>query len=330
VTRALGLVAALAAGVLGLTPAPSTSAEPARASGAALVVPAASKSLPATWREVFAVGYGQRRALLGTSRGGDSGRLRIGPDYGAAGADGTWWFLDAAKKRLAHYSGTGGYLGQVRIPRRLLVAGQYFQWQLPHALANGTLVAARQAPAHTHLLRLRHGRLDEITVKGPSFAPTYDDGRRLYGFSDRGDLVAVNPRTGAAKPVASYRTPSGSTFSISVGRRLSVVRPGGSVSYPLRTASGARAHVGVQVRAAADGALQLFLYGVGANKPSVQLVGATSVSPSAAVAPVDALPNPFSEADPGSPAQLVMAPGSSTPMLVYVLSDGVHVYERRS
>jgi hypothetical protein len=35
-----------------------------------------------------------------------------------------------------------------------------------------------------------------------------------------------------------------------------------------------------------------------------------------------------SEADPGSPAQLVMAPGSSTPMLVYVLDDGVHVYER--
>jgi len=46
------------------------------------------------------------------------------------------------------------------------------------------------------------------------------------------------------------------------------------------------------------------------------------------VSPVEALPNPLNESDPGSPAQLSMAPGSSTPMLVYVLPDGVHVYER--
>jgi hypothetical protein len=46
------------------------------------------------------------------------------------------------------------------------------------------------------------------------------------------------------------------------------------------------------------------------------------------VAEVEALPDPFGEADPGSPAQLVMAPGASTPVLVYVLPDGVHIYER--
>ena len=72
----------------------------------------------------------------------------------------------------------------------------------------------------------------------------------------------------------------------------------------------------------------MFLIGAGDDDESVQLVGATMISPAGEVAEVEALSNPFSEADPGSPAQLVMAPGSSTPMLVYVLDDGVHVYER--
>jgi hypothetical protein len=68
--------------------------------------------------------------------------------------------------------------------------------------------------------------------------------------------------------------------------------------------------------------------GAGEDDESVQLVGATRVSPSGSVAQVEPLTSPFSEANPGSPAELVMAPGSSTPMLVYVLDDGVHVYER--
>jgi hypothetical protein len=323
VTRA-GLVGVLVAGLVGLAPAPAPAA--ATAVAPPLVIPAAASSLPATWHEVFRVGYGKRRALLGTSRGGDAGTLRIGPDYGAPAPDGSWWFLDAAKRRLAHYGPTGHYLGQVRIPTRLLVGGRYFQWQLPHVLADGTLVAARQDADGTFLLRLRHGVLDEIAVDG-SFFPVYDDGRRLYGLAGRA-VVAVNPRTGGMKRVASFRTPSGTPFSLSVGRRLEVGLPGGHQSYALVTASGARARVGLQARAGADDSLHLFLVGAGDDHPLRQLGGATSISPSGALAPVEALPNPFSEADPGSPAQLAMVPGTSTPMLVYVLPDGVHVYAR--
>jgi hypothetical protein len=307
--------------------ATGTSAPPARA-GQILVVPAASATLPPTWRQVFVVRYGGRNNQLGTSPGGDAGTLQIGPEYGAPAPDGTWWFLDAAKLRLAHYNPTGRYLGQVRIPRRLLVGGRYFQWQLPHVMADGALVAARQDPDGTFLLRLRHGTVDEIPVDG-SFFPTYDDGRRLYGFAGR-KLVSVNPRTGALKRVTSFRTPAGTPFTLSVGRRLEIGLPSGQLSIALRTASGARARVGLQARAGADDSLHLYLVGAGADHPSRQLVGATSVSPSGAVAPVEGLPNPFSDADPGSPAQLVMRPGSSTPMLVYVLPDGVHVYSRRS
>jgi hypothetical protein len=315
------MVAVLAAGLLGLA------AAPAPAAAQTLVVPAASSALPAAWHQVFVVHYGKRRALLGTSRGGDAGTLRIGPDYGAPGPDGSWWFLDAAKRRLAHYSTTGHYLGQVRIPRRLLVGGRYFQWQLPHVLANGWLVAARQGASGTFLLRLRGARLDEVSVSGPAFFPTYDDGRRLYGFAGR-TLVSVNPRTGRSTEVSALRTPSGTPFSVSLGRRLKVTLPSGTQSFATVTASGARAHVGLQVRAGADDRLHLFLTGIGEDDESRQLVGYTSIGPSGTVAPVEAMPNPFSDADPGSPAQLVTVPGSSTPMLVYVLPDGVHVYAR--
>lgn len=292
-----------------------------------LVVPAAVPTMPAAWEERFVIGYGSGMKLLGTSPGGDSGSLDVGPEYGAPGPDGTWWFLDAAKRRIAHYDAAGQYLDQVRISRKLLVDGRYFQWQLPHVLADDSLVAARQTPQGTALLRLRDGVLDEIAVDG-SFAPTYDDGLRLYGFSGRGRLVVVDPSDGSMRSARHLRTPSGVPFSLKVADQVTIEVAGTSKVLPIRTSSGAPAHVGVQVRAGADGTLHVYVIGSGEDDESVQLVGATQVSPDGKVAEVEALVNPFSEADPGSPAQLVMAPGSSTPMLVYVLTDGVHVYER--
>lgn len=294
-----------------------------------LVVPAAAATMPDAWQERFVIGYGLGKALLGTSPGGDSGSLDIGPEYGAPAPDGSWWFLDAAKARLAHYDPSGQFLDQVRIPKSMLVSGVYFQWQLPHVLADGTLVAARQTPDGTSLLRLHDGVLDEIPVD-VMFAPTYDDGALLYGFAGRGKSVAVDPTDGSMERTTVYRTPSGTPFSIAVGQRLKLDLPdsGTSKVLPISASSGAPAHVGVQVRAGADDTLHMFLIGAGEDDESVQLVGATMISPAGEVAEVEALSNPFSEADPGSPAQLVMAPGSSTPMLVYVLDDGVHVYER--
>jgi hypothetical protein len=134
-------------------------------------------------------------------------------------------------------------------------------------------------------------------------------------------------RTGKATRVTSLRTPSGTHVSLKVDFDPGAIRIGSTV-LQTRTASGAVAHVGIEARAGADDVLHLFLLGYGDDDESVQLVGAISVTPAGVVSPVDALPNPFSDADPGSPAQLVIAPKSSTPMLVYVLTDGVHVYER--
>ena len=294
-----------------------------------LVVPPAAEAMPAAWQEQFVIGYGPGKQLLGTSPGGDSGTLDIGPEFGAPGRDGSWWFLDPAKRRIAHYDATGRFLDQVKIPRRLLVGGRYFQWSLPHVLADGTLVATRLDPDRAWLLRLRDSSLDEVPVDG-FVAPTYDDGELLYGFIGHGKYAVVDPADGSLQPTSSFLTPSGTPFLIDVRDRFRVHLPdsGVSMALPVRSMSGARAHVGVEVRAGADDTLHLLLYGAGEDDESLQLVGATMVSPTGEVAEVEALPNPFSQSDSGSPAHLVIAPGSSTPMLVYVLSDGVHVYAR--
>lgn len=314
-------------------PTPSSSPSPSDSATASVVdslvvLPAASQ-MPATWHEVFVIPYGVGPDTLGTSPGGDSGTLDIGPEYGAPAPDGTWWFLDAAKQRLAHFDSDGIYLDAVKIPRRLLVGGRYFQWQLPHVLADGTLLAPRQTGDVTVLLRLRDGVVDEVSLDG-MFTPTYDDGQALFGFDGRNKLTSVDLATGRIARVADFPTPGGQSFKVKIGDRLLVQLPkaGEAPSVPVVTASGAKAHVGVQVRAGADDVLHLFLVGIGEDDESVQLVGYTSVSQTGVIQQAEVLANPFSEADPGSPAQLVMGPGSSTPMLIYVLEDGVHVYER--
>lgn len=312
------------------SPTPSAIADPGVGR---LVIPAAAASLPDSWREKFAIPYGRGQALLGTSQGGDSGgTVLYGPEYGAAGPDGTWWFLDYAKGRLAHYDANGTYLDMLKIDKKLLVDGRYYQWQLPHVLADGSLVASRYSDPDSYLYRVIDGTADEIVVEG-DFFPTYDDGVSLFGFVGGSETAEVDPRTGALDRVDYFTTPSGLRFAVRMdfdkGKlRIELPDAGISRSLPIRTTSGARAHVGLLVRAGADDTVHLFLTGAGEDDESVQLVGYTSVSPSGAVSPVEGLPNPYSPSDPGSPAQLVMAPGSSTPMLVYVLEDGVHVYER--
>ena len=294
-----------------------------------LVVPAATDAMPATWREDFVVPYGPGRESLGTSPGGDSGTLDIGPESGAPAPDGTWWFLDGAKRRLAHYDADGTYLDQVRIPASLLVGGVYFQWQLPYVMADGRLVAVRHAPDQSYLLRLTDGVLDEIPING-TFSPTYANDLFLYGFDDDGQQVVVDPDDGELVTSSTFTTPARTPFQLTMkkGLRLDLPQAGVSTVLPLMTISGARAHVGLQVRAGADDVLHLVMIGIGEDDESVQLVGYTSVSPSGTVSAVEALPDPLNETDPGSPAQLAMPSGSSTPMLVYVLPDGVHVYER--
>jgi hypothetical protein len=287
--------------------------------------------MPTTWREVFVVPYGSGHEKLGTSRGGEGGALRFGPESGAPARDGSWWFLDVGKLRLAHYDARGRFLGAVRVPPRLLVNGDAFQWTLPHVLLDGTLVAFRLTAGAGAMLRLRDGVLDEVPLSA-MFTPTYDDGRLLYGtVGRRARLVTVDPDTGDIEPASAYQLPSGAAFTVDDDFDRGVLRvdtPAASSRLATVAPSGAVAHMGVQMRGGADDSVHLYLMGASNDRNAALLVGYIRIYRSGVVTKLEPLPSPASSADRGSPAQLVLAPGGSDPMLVYVMPDGVHVYRR--
>lgn len=308
------------------TSSASSPPPPARKQVRRLVVPAAADTMPTTWSEVFVVPYGPGRDRLGTSQGGDAGgTVLYGPEYGAPAPDGSWWFLDAGKQRLARYDATGDLLEAV--PTRPLGTG--FPWQLPHVLDDGTLVAFRLTPDAGAMLRLRDGVLDEVPLAS-GFSPTYDDGRLLYGtVLDGAPLAVLDPDTGAVTSTSSYRLPSGAAFSVTDdfdAGVLEVETATASLRLPTVTSSDAVAHMGLQLSAGDDDSVHLFLAGYG-DDDSTQLLGYVRIDASGEVSALEPLSDPFSSADPGGPGQIVPAPGAD-PMLVYVMADGVHVYRR--
>jgi len=91
---------------------------------------------------------------------------------------------------------------------------------------------------------------------------------------------------------------------------------------------GGAAFVSVEAATGEDGSLHLLLIGVAEGDESVQLAGYLSISGDGAVGPVEAVRDPFSPSDPGSPAHLGVRPGSSDPWLMFVDEDGVRVFTR--
>ena len=73
------------------------------------VLPVATEKMPESWTEVFLIPYGETPQTLGTSLSGDGDGLLLGPDYGAQAPDGSWWFLDVAKQRMAHFGDDGAF-----------------------------------------------------------------------------------------------------------------------------------------------------------------------------------------------------------------------------
>ncbi|MGA7270781.1 MAG: hypothetical protein WB239_06895 [Acidimicrobiia bacterium] len=302
-----------------------------------MLLPSASEFGPA-WSEALFVGYGPDEGLLGTASGGEN--LELGPDYGAQAPDGIWWFLDAAKRRLAHYSETGDYLGAVEMPSAYLAQGQYFQHQLPHVLDDGTLVAQRMSSDSTTLLLLEGSDLSTVGTS-VGFTLKFDDGKWLYGFANQpneGDVrvpARVDPHSGTVETVDWFETRAGSRFSLEVqGDHLMLALPDAPAApaYDLRLAyagdPSVSAYGSVEVTSAEDGTL--FFYIVGGTDSGVggQLAGFVSVAADGEISAVEPTPDPFTPADPGSPAHLGIRPGTSVPWIMIVGADGVHVFRR--
>ena len=288
----------------------------------------------APWSRSFVIGYGEDEQLLGTAPGGDSGSLDLGPEYGAQAPDGSWWFLDAAKRRVAHYDGRGGYLDAVDLPTELLVDGVYFQFQLPRVLDDGTLVANGLREDGTVILRVRDGDADQVEFDR-QFVIRGDDGRRLYGSDDGGATVVVDIEAGTVRDVPWPRGPDGTRYRVGVeGRRVRVQMPDASppvdraLPVVADTLTTAPLHPSLEIAVGADGTVHLLVVAIIEGDHPSHVAGYTQVRPDGTVAPVERVRDPFSAADPGSPAHLGVRPGSNEPWLMFVEEDGVHVYQR--
>lgn len=293
--------------------------------------PPAAEFGPA-WSEVLFIPYGDAPEQLGTSLGGDGEGVQWGPSYGTQLPDGTWWFLDVGKLRLAHYSETGEYLGEMPMPEEYLTDGTLWQYARPFALSDGTLVLQNTAiDSPGWLLLSPAGTWSRTPSEQWSTAHT-TDGTYLYGFDETRATVRIDPRTGATTPAAALATQGFSTFRITPEpERLRVDLGSGEFDLPLAASvqEGAQMHLGFEAVGGTDGVANVLLDGAVEDTPGdiKPMVGLLRVD-AAGRGTVDDLPVLTSDADPADGLRLGVRWGDDRPWLMLIGANAVRVYRR--
>lgn len=278
--------------------------------------------------------YGEGEGSLGTSPGGEG--LMFGPDYGTQTSDGTWWFLDAAKQRIAHFAADGTYLDQVLMPEDLLVDGIYFQYQLPQALDDGSVIASGwRDDGTTSLLRINDATATAASFDG-MVAWVTTDGTHLYGFSAEDNAPhRLDPDDPVAEPVDWFMARDGSRYMVTVNEDEIVVElPDAAV--PLTRTLLMRYSVdpdvvargAIEVETGADGTLFMLMYGAPMSGELLDIGGLLTISPDGEVSETMAVTELFSSSDTGSPARLGVTPGTSDPWIMVVGEDGIHLFSK--
>jgi len=275
--------------------------------------------------------YGEGEEFLGTSPGGDG--LMLGPEYGTQTPDGSWWFLDAASLRIAHFAADGSYLDQVVMPEDLLVDGLYFQYQMPQGLDDGSITAGGFPSEDTmSLLRVADGQATGATFEGAVPLVT-TDGALLYGLGNDGAPYALDPLQPVLNPVDWLLARDGNPFMVTVnGDEIVLELPDAGLIRRLQMRYSEDpevvAHGAIEVETGADGTIFLVVYGIPESDETLGIGGFVSVSPDGQVGQMEPMVDPFSPSDPGSPSHLGVTPGTSTPWIMVVWEDGVHVFTK--
>ncbi|HEX2404915.1 MAG TPA: hypothetical protein VHM29_09450 [Acidimicrobiia bacterium] len=315
-------------------PAPTTTAvapttsSPAEQTATVLLSP--FSGMGSGWTEqVFP--YGEGEEFLGTSPGGDG--LMLGPEYGTQTPDGTWWFLDAANLRIAHFATDGSYLDQVILPEDVLVDGIYFQYQMPQGLDDGSVAAGGFRSEDTmSLLRIADGQATGTTFDG-AIPWVTTDGRLLFGFDIDAEPQSLDPDQPQPEPVQWFQARDGSRYMVTLtddGMLVELPDAGLTRTLLLRYSEDPEvvAHGGIEVETGADGTIFIMIYGAPESDETLGIGGLVSVGPDGAVSQTEPIAEPFSPSDPGSPSHLGVTPGTSTPWIMVVGEDGVHVFTR--
>jgi hypothetical protein len=300
------------------------------------VLPLATDEMPDTWVEAFFIPYGETPDTLGVSLGGDGEGIWWGPEYGAQAPDGTWWFLDPANFRVAHFSEAGAYLEEFVLPESMLVNGIYFQYSFPRVLDDGTVLASRLDGQSTNFLRIRNGVLDSFRIPY-EMTPRADDGKNLYGFSFGEDsaTIAVDPAAESAQVVEWFVGRDGSRFRLAGGVgglrvELPDASPVVSLDLDFEAAEiGGPVYLTIEAATGVDGTLHLFLLGFPERDERLQLAGYMTISSDGQIIALEPMMDPFTPSDPGTPARLGVRPGMSDPWIMNIGTDGVRVYVRR-
>ena len=87
-------------------------------------------------------------------------------------------------------------------------------------------------------------------------------------------------------------------------------------------------HASIEVATTADGVIHLFVLGLSESDETVQLAGYAWVASDGTVGPMSPIVNPFTPADPGSPAHIGAAYGATSPWFMVIGEEGVEVYSR--
>lgn len=285
------------------------------------------------WSELL-LPYGEAEEELGTAPGGEG--LTLGPEYGTQTPDGNFWILDAAKQRAAVYTDDGDYLEEVLFLEEVLVDGQYFQYQMPQALDDGSIaVGGLRGEDSAALLRIVEGVVSSTTFEGAiSWVTT--DGTYLYGLSFEDAMpYQLDPNDPPGVPVDWLMTWAGTRFMVAVqGDEIVVQLPDAEVpltrTLQLRFSEDPEviAHAGIEVETGSDGTIFILLYGAPESDETMGIGGFLTISPNGVVSQVESIRDPSSPADPGSPAHLGVTPGTSDPWLMMVDEDGVRIYTR--
>lgn len=276
--------------------------------------------------------YGESPELLGTSPGGDG--LTFGPEYGAQTGDGVWWFMDAAKLRVARYSEDGSYLDELPLPPEVLVDGLYFQFQNPIALDNGSVLASGYPDVDTAaILTVTPEAITSTTLdRADSWVTT--DGLTLFGFSSAdGSLAVLDPEVMVATTTEWFLTRAGERYMVTIdGSNVTVTLPDQDVAKTLQLRFSedptVEAFAGIEVETGVDGTLFILFYGAPESDESLGIGGFVSITPDGIVSESEPVVDPYTPADPGSPSRLGVTPGTSNPWIMVIAEDGVHVYLR--
>jgi hypothetical protein len=91
---------------------------------------------------------------------------------------------------------------------------------------------------------------------------------------------------------------------------------------------GVAARAGLEVETGIDGTIFIIMYGAPISDETLEIGSYLSIGPDGIVREAQPITNPFSISDPGSPSHLGVTPGTSTPWMMVVGEDGVHVFTK--